>query len=185
LTPCAFDLITIGQTSAKTVGMAFRPLKAPDHVRDVDILGPWHVIGCNGQTAFIRSAFGGAVGLGSVHHFIIRCHQESIPRYARPKVKSMCKETRGTHLSGLGINPVAFRRKSHVRTVGKLPVRDYVTHFPHFFLYGRDGLRRSVRWQKETQFETGIPLKSLRLCKHYSLCGSAACLECSGASDNL
>jgi hypothetical protein len=121
LTPCAFDLITLGQPPAKAVAMAFRPLKAADHFGDIDMPVPGHVVGCHRRTIFIGFDLGRAVGLGSVHGFIIRCHRESISRLVPSTVKGMHKESRAAHLSGLGINPGTIGRISHAKPLGKSP----------------------------------------------------------------
>ena len=157
LTPCAFVLITLCQTPAKTVGMAFRPLKAADHVGDIDMPVPGHVIGRHRRTIFIGFDLGRAVGLGSVHDFIIRCHRESIPRFVPSTVKRMHKESRAARSSGLGINPETNGRISHSKPIGKSP--DGIIRYtsPTVFLDGRDGFRRSAHWQTETRFESGIP----------------------------
>lgn len=79
LPPGAFELITVSQASAKAIGHPFRPLKASDHVCDVDISVPGRIIGSNGKIttgpSFDRSVLRRLVWLGSVHYIIVWCHQ--------------------------------------------------------------------------------------------------------------
>jgi len=188
LTPGAFNLIAVRQAPTKTVGKPLRSLKAAYHGGDVDMMRQSGGMRKAGHAAVRFIFFGfGWVGVG----FWLIDHYRVCPPNRAPSVRCIdltqdifSSYPVETCFPGSWENIPVSGKKSQFRQVhctGKKQSRSNPVGAVKLFQFNT----HSMHWQMGRQSESGPPQRNPRPCRHCSLCGTVACLECFAASGNL